>query len=110
MLTEQEFQQRAAEVLDDLEERLSGLSEELEFDVEAGGGMLTLSFEEPAPARFILSPNTPARQIWVSARSTSFKFDWDDTAQSFVLDRTREPFLTVIRDLLAKQLGKNINL
>ncbi|HSP06540.1 MAG TPA: iron donor protein CyaY, partial [Acidobacteriota bacterium] len=86
------------------------LSEEFEFDVEAGGGMLTLIFEEPSPAKFILSPNSPARQIWVSALSTSFKFDWDDSAQSFVLDRTREPFLSVIRDVLAKQLGKDVSL
>ena len=110
MQTEHDFQQKAAEALEDLEARISPIAEAFEFDVEAGGGMLTLAFEEPAPAKFILSPNSPARQIWVSALSTSFKFDWDGAVGSFVLDRTREPFLSVIRDLLKKQLGKDVNL
>lgn len=110
MQTEHDFQQKTAEALEDLEERLSPIAEENEFDVEAGGGMLTLVFEEPTPAKFILSPNSPARQIWVSALSTSFKFGWDEAAQGFVLDRNGDPFLSVIRDLLKKQLGKDVNL
>lgn len=110
MLNEHEFHQKAEETLEDLEERLGPIAEEHEFDVESGGGMLTLNFEEPTSAKFILSPNSPARQIWVSALSTSYKFDWDSTAGSFVLDKNREPFLKVIAELLKKQLGADVKL
>jgi CyaY protein len=46
-------------------------------------------FEEP-PGKFVITPNAPVRQIWISALSTSFKLDWDETAKAFVLPRTGE--------------------
>jgi iron donor protein CyaY len=110
MIPEADFKAKAAEAIDDLEERVIRVAEEHEFEVETGGGMLTLIFEEPAPSRFIVSPNSPARQIWVSALSTSYKFDWDDNAKSFVLDKTREPFLHVMGNLLGQQLRTTVSL
>ena len=110
MLDESDFQNKASQAIEDLEERLIALSDEHGFDVEGGGGMLTLIFEEPAPARFIISPNSPARQIWVSALATSFKFDWDEGVNSFVLDKTRENFHFVIAKLLTSQLGIEVRL
>jgi frataxin-like iron-binding protein CyaY len=35
--------------------------------------VLQIVFEEPAPAKFVVSPNAPVRQIWVSALSRSYK-------------------------------------
>ena len=110
MLSEADFQNKASDAIEDLEERLLPVSDEHDFEVESGGGMLTLTFEEPTHAKFIISPNSPARQIWVSALATSFKFDWDEAAGSFVLDKTREPFVTVIASLVARQLGSDIRL
>jgi frataxin len=110
MISENDFRDYAAETLEDLEDQVIPISEEHEFEVESSGGMLTFIFEEPAAAKFIISPNSPARQIWVSALSTSFKFDWDDTQNSFVLDKTREPFTKVIADLLSRQLAQPIKL
>jgi iron donor protein CyaY len=108
MISEADFQDHATGTLEDLEDQVSPISEEHEFEVESSGGMLTFIFEKPTAAKFIISPNSPARQIWVSALSTSFKFDWDDAQDSFVLDKTREPFPKVIADLLSRQLGKSI--
>lgn len=110
MISESDFQDHAAEALEDLEDRVSPISEEHEFEVESSGGMLTFDFEKPSAAKFIISPNSPARQIWVSALSTSFKFDWDNEQDSFVLDKTREPFTKVIADLLSRQLAQTIKL
>lgn len=110
MISESDFQDKAAEALEDMEERILPVCEEHGFEVESGSGMLTLIFEEPSPAKFILSPNTPARQIWVSALATSYKFDWDETAGSFVLDKTREPIRAVLSRLLSQQLGVQIQL
>ena len=43
-------------------------------------------FEEPAPAKFVVSPNAPVRQIWLSAMSRSYKLAWSDEREAFVLD------------------------
>ncbi len=108
MISEADFRDYVTEALEDLEDRVGPISEEHDFEVESSEGMLTFIFEKPSAAKFIISPNSPARQIWVSALSTSFKFDWDDEQDSFVLDKTREPFPKVIADLLSRQLGQNI--
>ena len=39
-----------------------------------------------APSKFVISPNAPVRQVWVSALSRSFKLSWSDEAKTFVLD------------------------
>ena len=43
------------------------------FDVEGESGKLEVIFEEPEPAKFVISPNTPVREIWISALATSYK-------------------------------------
>jgi iron-sulfur cluster assembly protein CyaY len=93
-----------------LEERVLPVADVQDFEVEAGGGMLTLIFEEPTPAKFIVSPNSPARQIWVSALATSYKFDLDPEADDFLLDKTREPFVSVMARLISQQLGTEVQL
>ena len=50
--------------------------EDAGFEVEEQNGVLNVLFEDP-PGKFVITPNTPVRQIWISALSTSFKLDWD---------------------------------
>ena len=40
---------------------------------EGESGKLEVIFEEPEEVKFVISPNTPIREIWISALSTSFK-------------------------------------
>ena len=56
------------------------------FEVELQNGVLQVVFEEPSPAKFVVSPNAPVRQIWVSAMSRSFKLAWSPEASGFALD------------------------
>ena len=39
----------------------------------------------PRDAKFVVSPQAPVRQIWVSAMSRSFKLQWDADRSAFVL-------------------------
>jgi CyaY protein len=48
----------------------------------------------------VITPNTPVRQIWISALSTSFKLDWDATAGAFVLPRTGEKLIPLVDRLI----------
>jgi frataxin-like iron-binding protein CyaY len=46
---------------------------------------MNLEFEEPSDAKFVVSPNAPVRQIWVSAMSRSYKLSWAPEAGAFAL-------------------------
>jgi iron-sulfur cluster assembly protein CyaY len=43
-------------------------------------------FEEPSPTKFVVSPNAPVKQIWVSAMSRSYKLSWSTDRSAFELD------------------------
>lgn len=106
-LSEAEFQQKAEEAIDDLEQSFGALAEERDIDVQVQGGVLSVTFEEGEPGRFIVSPNSSVRQLWVSARVASYKFDWSNEANGFTLAGTGEPLKQVMTRLTQEQLGAN---
>jgi frataxin-like iron-binding protein CyaY len=65
--------------------------------------VLNVVFEEPVEAKFVVSPNAPVRQIWVSALSRSFKLAWSDGAKTFALDGEALPAL--VERLVRQQLS-----
>ena len=85
-MTEQEFRLRADEAIEEAQRALMPLSDQEGFELELQNGVLQIEFEEPAPARFVVSPNAPVRQVWLSAMSRSFKFSWAEHAGAFALD------------------------
>lgn len=103
MLDELEFRRLAESALDTLKRHLIAREEEDEagFEVEEQNGVLNVVFEEP-PGKFVITPNTPVRQIWISALSTSFKLDWDPGAGAFIFPRTGEQ-LGPLLDRLIKE-------
>ena len=86
MLSEQEFRVRSDEALAGARQQLLPLADEAGFEVELQNGVLDLVFEEPRESKFVVSPNAPVRQIWVSAMSRSFKLSWDSAAAAFSLN------------------------
>jgi CyaY protein len=86
MLSEQEFRLRADHALDDLQRALLPLADEEGFEVELQNGVLQVVFDEPSPAKFVVSPNAPVRQVWVSAMSRSYKLAWSADRSTFTLD------------------------
>jgi len=85
MLSEQEFRVRSDEALSGARRDLLPLADQEGFEVELQNGVLDLVFEEPREAKFVVSPNAPVRQIWVSAMSRSFKLAWDTERNVFAL-------------------------
>lgn len=104
-LSESEFQEKAEQTIRALEEAFAGLGETRDLDVEVEGNVLSVTFEEGEPGRFIISPNSSVRQLWVSARVASYKFDWSTAASDFVLAGTGEPIKQVMARLTQEQLG-----
>lgn len=86
MLSEQDFRISADHALEGLQRALLPMADEDGFEVELQNGVLQVVFEEPSPAKFVVSPNAPVRQIWLSAMSRSYKLTWSDERGAFVLD------------------------
>lgn len=108
MLTEHDFQKKADVAFEDLKKRLLNLGDRHGFDVEGESGKLEVIFEDPAPAKFVISPNTPIREIWISALSTSFKLAWSEARNAFVLEKTGEDLHAVMSRVVSQQLGAQV--
>lgn len=108
-MDDQEFKNRADESLQALYRRLAAASDDADFEVDFNGGALAIEFEQP-PAKFVISPNAPVRQIWVSAHSKSYKLDWDNVENDFVLQSSGQSLTELIQDAIAKQLGEEVSL
>jgi iron donor protein CyaY len=108
-MDDQEFQTRAGTALEDLNQRLGAASEEYAFDHDFNSGALSVEFED-APAKFVVSPNAPVRQLWVSAHFKSYKLDWDASKNAFVLPSTGQTLAELMAEAIGKQLGEEVTL
>jgi iron donor protein CyaY len=108
MMDEQEFRKKCDAAFENLRKRLLALGDEHEFEVEGGSGKLEIEFEDEDETRFVISPNAPVRQIWISALTTSFKLGWSDAAQAFVLDKTGETLSQVMSRILSEKTGSTV--
>ena len=93
----------AESALEELKQHLFAREEEADgaFEVEEQGGVLNVVFDEPG-AKFVITPNTPVRQIWISALSTSFKLDLAAASGGFVLERTGEALIPLVDRLIGE--------
>jgi len=105
MMDEQEFRRKSETAIDALKKSLIAAEDSAEMEVEEQAGAVHVSFDDP-PGRFVISPNAPARQIWISALSTSFKLDWSPPAGDFVLEKTGEMLKPLVSRLINEQLGR----
>jgi CyaY protein len=104
MLDESQFRQESEAALESLKQALIHAEEDGGFEVEEQNGVLNILFDEP-PAKFVLTPNTPVRQIWISALSTSFKLEWSEPSASFILPKTGEDLKAVVARVINTHLS-----
>ena len=104
-MDDQQFRRLTDAAIETLKRSLYEAEGEADFEVEDNAGALHISFDDP-PGKFVISPNSPARQIWISALSTSFKLDWSDKAKDFVLPKTGEGIKKLVNRLINEQLGE----
>jgi CyaY protein len=107
MLEELDFRRKADSAIEDLKKILIAAEDDADIDVEEQNGVLNVVFENP-PAKFVVTPNAPVRQIWISALSTSFKLDWSDAQKDFVLEKTGEHLKRLVGRLVNEQLGEEV--
>ena len=106
-MDDKEFQDHAAAALEDLYDRLGRATEDHPLEADFNAGALAIEFED-SPAKFVVSPNAPVKQIWVSAHMKSYKLDWDPARKAFVTNG--QTLCELIADAIAKQLGTPVEL
>ncbi len=104
MLSEDEFRREADRAVEALKQALIEQEAEGGFEVEENNGVLNVVFEQP-PGKFVVTPNTPVRQVWISALSTSFKLEWNAADQQFVLPKTGESLQPLTGRLIRQHLA-----
>ena len=102
-MTEQEFRLHADRALEGVQRALLPLADQEGFEVELQNGVLQVVFEEPSPAKFVVSPNAPVRQIWVSAMARGYRLSWSDESSTFALNG--EPLNDMLSRLIGEYMG-----
>ena len=104
MLDELTFRRNADRAIESLKQSLIDAEEAGGFEVEEQSGALNILFDDP-PAKFVVTPNTPVRQIWISALATSFKLDWSEAEEDFVHPKDGLTLKPLVASLVNQQLG-----
>ena len=104
MLDEIAFRNHADAALLALKNSLIDAEEAGGFEADERNGVLNVLFEDGG-TKFVFTPNTPVRQIWISALTTSFKLDWNEAAAAFVLPKSGENLLALTQRLLREITG-----
>ena len=103
-MDEPTFRRLSDQALESLKQSLIAAEEEGGFEAEDNNGVLNILFEDGS-TKFVFTPQTPVRQIWISARTTSFKLDWSDDAKAFALAKSGETLKALTQRLLQEHLG-----
>src|SRR5215469_15711246 len=104
MLDETQFRRESDRALETLKQALIAAEEDSGgFEVEDSSGAMNILFENGS-SKFVVTPNTPIRQIWISAQATSFKLEWSAERAEFVLPKTGEALIPLTQRLLREHL------
>jgi iron donor protein CyaY len=105
MIDEATFRRESDQALETLKQSLIVAGDDSgDFEYEDNNGVMNIIFEDGS-SKFVVTPNTPIRQIWISAQATSYKLDWSESARVFTLPKTGEDLKTLTQRLLREQLN-----
>jgi CyaY protein len=105
MIDEATFRRESDSALESLKQSLIAAEDDSgSFEFEDNNGVMNIIFEN-GTAKFVVTPNTPVRQIWISAQATSFKLEFSEATGSFAFPRTGEDLKTLTQRLLREHLN-----
>ena len=103
------FTQHYDSTVSKLEDTLSSLIDSgSDFELEKNGDVLVIIFSDGS--RFIISPNSPVNQLWVSANYEGHRFNFNESNLSWIDDKSKEEFLAYLSRLLSEKLSETISL
>jgi iron donor protein CyaY len=105
MLDEAQFRRESDMALEALKQALIAAEDDSgTFEFEDNNGVMNVIFENGS-SKFVVTPNTPVRQVWISAQATSYKLEWSEAARGFVLAKSGESLIPLVERLLREHLG-----
>jgi iron donor protein CyaY len=105
MIDEATFRRESDRALEALKQSLiAAEDDDGTFEFEDNNGVMNIIFENGS-SKFVITPNTPIRQVWISAQATSFKLDWNEANHAFTLSKTGEDLKTLTQRLLREHLS-----
>lgn len=107
-MDESRFDRLADEALHRLEQALDPLADGDDFDLENGGGILTLEFSDGA--KFVVNSHRAARQIWVSALMHAAHCSYDEGGKRWVDSYSGKELHALLGEALSTKLGRPVAL
>lgn len=105
IMDEATFRRESDRALESLKQSLIAAEDDSgSFEFEDNNGVMNVIFENGS-SKFVVTPNTPVRQVWISAQATSFKLEWNEAAAAFILPKTGEALKPLMQRLLREHLG-----
>lgn len=105
MIDEATFRRESDHALETLKQSLiAAEDDDAGFEFEDNNGVMNIIFENGS-SKFVITPNTPIRQVWVSAQATSYKLEWSEGTGAFTLPKTGEDLKVLTQRLLREHLG-----
>lgn len=101
VISESEFNERVDATFEAIELALDEVDSDLDY--EAGGGVLTVDFENGTTMVFSRQP--PVRQLWFAARSGGFHYEFDAEAGDWRNTRDGQLFRPFVLQQMAEQAG-----
>ena len=98
-MTESEFNERIDKLFYSIELRLDEIDSDMDY--EAGGGVLTLQFENDSTMVFSRQP--PTMQLWLATRAGGFHFEYDPDAEDWRNTRDRGLFRPFVVEQMKEQ-------
>jgi CyaY protein len=103
-MTETEYLQAVAHVLDDVESAFDRA--QLPADCALAGLVLTIEFDDRS--KIVLNAQAPTQQLWLAARSGGMHFAFDGRQWADV--RTGEEFFRALSRVVSEQLKSAVDL
>ena len=104
MIDEATFRRESDRALESLKQSLITAGDSSgTFEFEDNNGVMNIIFDDGSP-KFVVTPNTPIRQVWISAQATSYKLDFNEETRDFTLPKTGEALKPLTERLLREHL------
>ena len=105
-MNEAEFHKNAHATLQAIEQAVEASGADIEFEIVSD--ILTLEFANGS--KIIVNKQTPARQLWVAAKSGGFHYDYDDASRTWRNHQTGAELFHDLSRLASEQAAATIKL
>ncbi len=104
VLTDAEFNEKAAQTILRLEQAIEASGADIDY--ETVSEILTLEFADRS--KIIVNKQGAARQLWVAAKSGGFHYDYDAAHDCWRNDQSGEELFAELVRLIGQQAGEDV--